>query len=100
MLAGANQFDAVKRLAQVVAVLLLPVLTLFAGCHNLRDVFVRGRIYFVDADCYSRMTRVRIIANQPGTIVRHHQFENWPRGVNSHTTAPLDYLILGLAWIL
>src|SRR5690348_15262344 len=43
------------------------------------------------------MTRVRICAAHPGTIIRHHDFENFPRGTTPHTTAPLDYLILGLA---
>jgi hypothetical protein len=32
--------------------------------------------------------------------VRHHAFENFPQGTTSHTTAPLDYLILGLSLLL
>ena len=40
------------------------------------------------------MTRVRICAQHPGSIVRHHGFENFPQGTSPHTTAPLDYLIL------
>jgi len=43
------------------------------------------------------MTRVRMCGARPGLIVRHHDFENFPRGTTAHTTAPLDYLILGLA---
>ena len=46
------------------------------------------------------MTRVRICASHPGTIVRHHEFENFPQGTTPHTTAPLDYLILALALLL
>ena len=46
------------------------------------------------------MTRVRICAQHPGTIVRHHDFENFPQGTTPHTTAPLDYLILALALLL
>lgn len=89
-----------RRVFSILALLLLLVLTFAARCWNLRDVFVEGRIYFVDADCYSRMTRARLVAEHPGTIVRHHDFENWPQGVSSHTTAPLDYLIVGLKQIL
>lgn len=75
-------------------------LALGARCWNLRDVFVEGRIYFVDADCYARMTRAQLVAEHPGTIIRHHSFENWPEGVTPHTTAPLDYLIVGLKGVL
>lgn len=67
------------------------------GClirfHNLTEVLVEGRFYFVDADCYSRMSRVREVAEHPGTVVRMHWFENWPEGVVSHATSPLDYAI-------
>jgi hypothetical protein len=35
-----------------------------------------------------------------GLIVRHHAFENFPQGTTPHTTAPLDYLILGLSLLL
>ena len=83
-----------KRILRLAALLVFCVLTFAARCHNLRDVFIDGRIYYVDADCYSRMTRARMVAEHPGMIVRHHDFENWPQGVNSHTTAPLDYLIV------
>src|SRR6185295_15563122 len=57
-------------------------------------------VYFTDADCYARMTRVRICAQHPGTIVRHHDFENFPEGTTPHATAPLDYLILELSILL
>jgi hypothetical protein len=46
------------------------------------------------------MTRARMIAEQPGIVVRHHDFENWPQGVTAHTTAPLDYMIVGLKGVL
>ena len=59
-----------------------------------------GNVYFTDADCYARMTRVRMCAQHPGTIVRHHDFENFPQGTSPHTTAPFDYLILGLSTLL
>ncbi|MES2570322.1 MAG: hypothetical protein V4710_09765, partial [Verrucomicrobiota bacterium] len=69
-------------------------------CQNLREVFLENRIYFVDADCYSRMTRARIVSEHPGTIVRHHRFENFPEGIDSHVTAPMDYLIAGFKTVL
>ncbi len=81
-------------------VALLSVLILATRCANYEDVFVNGQIYFVDADCYARMTRARLVAQHPGLIVRHHEFENYPPGITPHTTAPLDYLIVGLAAIL
>ena len=84
-----------KRTLRLAALVAFCVLTFAARYHNLRDVFVEGRIYFLDADCYSRMTRARMVAEHPGMIVRHHDFENYPQGVNAHTTAPLDYLIVG-----
>ncbi len=81
-------------------VLILSALILVMRCVNYQDVFVGGNIYFTDADCYARMTRVRICAQHAGTIVRHHDFENFPQGTTPHTTAPLDYLILALALLL
>jgi len=89
----------VKRVFQVASIAFFCLLTFVTRCHNLRDVFIRGHLYFVDTDCYSRMTRVRMIAEHQARVVKHHDFENWPQGVNTHTTAPLDYLILGLGWI-
>ncbi len=83
-----------KRTLRLAALVALCVLAFAARGYNLRDVFVEGRIYFLDADCYSRMTRARMVAEHPGMIVRHHDFENYPQGVNAHTTAPLDYLIV------
>jgi hypothetical protein len=37
---------------------------------------------------------------QPGLILRHHAFENFPNGTTPHTTAPLDYLIAALSVML
>lgn len=79
-----------------VEVILLSALIVATRCANYRDVFIGDGIYFSDGDCYARMTRVRICAQHPGTIVRHHDFENFPAGTTPHTTAPLDYLIAGL----
>jgi hypothetical protein len=82
----------------VVEIVILSALVFATRCANYQDVFVPGNIYFVDADCYARMTRVRMCAAKPRLILRHHDFENFPHGTTPHTTAPLDYLILGLAF--
>jgi hypothetical protein len=80
-----------------VEIVLLSALIVATRCANWDDVFVGGEIYFTDADCYARMTRVRICLEHAGTIVRHHEFENFPAGTTPHTTAPFDYLIAGLS---
>ena len=73
---------------------LLLTLTLATRCSNSGNVFVDGHVYFVDADCYSRMTRVRMVLEHPATVIRHHDFENYPQGITPHTTAPFDYLVV------
>lgn len=78
----------------------LTVLILVTRCANYQDVFVGGNIYFVDADCYARMTRAEMIRTRPGLIIRHHSFENFPQGTRPHTTAPLDYLIVALSAVI
>ncbi|MEY2537770.1 MAG: hypothetical protein QOG67_1510 [Verrucomicrobiota bacterium] len=88
-----------KRATAFLEILLLSALVLATRCANYPDVFVGGNIIFADGDCYARMTRVRLCAQHPGLIIRHHTFENFPDGVTPHTTAPLDYLILGLAFL-
>ncbi|HEY3898576.1 MAG TPA: hypothetical protein VGM54_08190 [Chthoniobacter sp.] len=87
-------------LSRRVWILGLLALTLACQCWNLSDVFIQGHFYFVDGDCYSRMTRAQMIAEHPGTMIRRHEFENWPQGVTAHTTAPLDYLIVFLKVLL
>jgi asparagine N-glycosylation enzyme membrane subunit Stt3 len=61
------------------------------------EVFVGGQVYFVDADCYSRMSRVAQVMAHPLTSIRHQDFENYPHGIETHATAPLDWLIALLA---
>ncbi|MGI8889394.1 MAG: hypothetical protein ACR2G0_01230 [Chthoniobacterales bacterium] len=95
ILRGAGRW---LRVALEIAV--LSGLILGMRCANFPDVFVQGKIYFVDADCYARMTRVRLVAEHPGVVVRQHDFENYPTGIRPHTTAPFDYLILLLAILL
>ena len=79
---------------------ILTTLITATRCANYQDVFVEGNIYFVDADCYARMTRVQLVNANPSFVVRHHAFENFPQGISPHTTALLDYLILGLSFLL
>ena len=86
----------IGRILCVIEIAVLSALILVTRCANYHDVFIAGNVYFVDADCYARMTRVRMCAARPGLILRHHDFENFPQGTTPHTTAPLDYLILAL----
>lgn len=88
------------RLLIAVEIAILGALILATRCANYQDVFVAGNVYFTDADCYARMTRVRMCEQHPGLIVRHHDFENFPQGTIPHTTAPLDYLIIALSILL
>ena len=86
-----------RRLAFLAEIIFISMLILVTRCANYGDVFFGGQINFIDADCYSRMTRARICFEYPGTIVRRHDFENFPNGTSPHTTAPFDYLIVALA---
>ena len=89
-----------RRLAFSGEIIFLSALILVTRCANYGDVFFGGQINFVDADCYARMTRARICFEHPGTVVRRHDFENFPIGTSPHTTAPLDYLIVATATVL
>jgi hypothetical protein len=86
-----------RTLLALLEIAIFSALVLVTRCANYSDVFVGGQIYFVDADCYARMIRARTVMEHPGTIVRHHDFENFPAGTTPHTAAPLDYLIVVLA---
>jgi len=88
------------RIRIAIEILILSVFIIGTRCANYPDVFVAGNVYFTDADCYARMTRVRMCAEHPGLIVRHHDFENFPEGTTPHTTAAMDYLILTLSILL
>jgi hypothetical protein len=88
----------IRGIVAIIEVAILSALILATRFANYQDVFIAGNVYFVDADCYARMTRVQMCDAKPGLIVRHHAFENFPQGTTPHTTAPLDYLILGLSF--
>jgi len=75
---------------------------LLGACGHLsrwNDVFIDGKVYFLDPDCYSRMTRVAGILDGGGLSIRFHAFENAPDGITPHTTAPLDWIIALPAWL-
>lgn len=76
---------------------LLLALVVWLRCWDRSEVFVAGRTFYVDPDCYSRMTRVQRVLEHPCTPVHTHEFENWPEGTRPHTTAPFDYLTAALA---
>ncbi|MFL6500582.1 MAG: hypothetical protein ACJ8LL_07695 [Candidatus Udaeobacter sp.] len=84
----------------VFEITVLSALIVVTRCANYQDVFVAGNVYFADADCYARMTRVQMVRENPGLVIRHHAFENFPEGTTPHTTAPLDYLIVVLSLFL
>lgn len=90
-----------KFVGAAAGVTLLAILFLSAVAWNRAQVFVPRAnggvlVVFADGDCHSRMQRAAIVAAKPGTIVRAHDFENYPQGTIPHTTAPLDYLIAAL----
>ena len=76
---------------------LVALMALGVRCWNWERVFREDGVYFVDADCYSRMERVEAVLASPGRIVAKHEFENYPIGTQPHTTAPMDYLIATVA---
>jgi len=90
----------VRTAISILVLLGLLALDFAALTANRGEVFIDGRIYFADADCYSRMTRVERFMEEPFRRIAHHDFENYPEGTDPHTTSPLDALIAGLAWVL
>jgi hypothetical protein len=52
---------------------------------------------FADADCFTRMFRVRQLWEQGAFIQARHPWENTPEGIIPHTTALLDWIIALLA---
>ncbi len=80
------------------AIVLLLALGAFTWNHEA--VFFGGEVYYTDGDCYSRMTRVRMIEETGLRSIRHHEWENFPAGTTPHTTMPLDALIAGFSQVL
>lgn len=82
---------------RIAGLLVLAVVLLGTTTAQRQNVFSGGGVTFVDADCYARMTRVARVLEHPFRSIRHHDFENAPDGIATHTTAPLDWLIAALA---
>jgi hypothetical protein len=85
----------------LVGAVILAGIFLAAVTWNRAQVFVQRAdggvlVVFADGDCQSRMQRAAVVAENPGTIIRSHDFENHPQGAVPHTTAPMDYLIATL----
>ena len=59
----------------------------------LPQCWIDGQIYFLDSDCFSRMTRVRRLLEDPAANLFQpfHPFENFPDGIATHTTSLLDW---------
>jgi len=72
----------------------------WAYCRDAVFVFLGDAVFFVDADCYARMTRARMLLAEGFRSLSHHAFENYPDGIAPNTTAPLDALIVLLARLL
>ena len=93
-------YSRYPRVCGAISLCFFVVLGFLARCYNYAFVFISGNIYFTDGDCYSRMTRVRMVLAHPFTVIHHQNFENYPQGITSHATAPFDYLIALLAVLL
>ena len=81
----------------IIEIAILSVLILATRCANYQDVFVAGNVYFTDADCYARMTRVRMCSEHPGLIVATTTSRTSRQGRLRTQLLPLDYLILALS---
>lgn len=99
LLAQEKMLGSMRPVNRALWFALLAFVVLLAGVarsHRLREVFFESQIYFLDPDCYARMSRVKHLEETGAWFLRHHSFENWPEGTTPHTTAPLDWCILGL----
>ena len=89
-------------LGKITLFFFLVLLCFSARLEKIGQVFFESEnssptISYLDSDCYTRMFRVKQLMDHAWPPVRYHSFENYPLGIVSHATAPLDYLILGLA---
>lgn len=92
-----GSFANISGMKSALSLCFYTILTVLARACNFGTIFLGGQIFFVDSDCYSRMTRVRMVLAHPFTVIRRHTFENYPQGTISHVTAPFDYLVAALA---
>ncbi|MEO8205702.1 MAG: hypothetical protein ABI615_05935 [Chthoniobacterales bacterium] len=61
------------------------------------QVFMGGKVYFFDPDCYSRMMRVQKTLAHPFQRIDFQDSENYPDGIYTHATAPMDYAVAALS---
>lgn len=97
MTSGKSRWRA---LATWLVLIGLTTLAFGLRCWNWEQVFVGDEVHFVDADCYSRMTRVERVLAAPWHSIRFHDFENAPQGTIPHTTAPMDFAIAALTKVI
>ncbi len=77
-----------------VLVVLLCLFVLWRQHPRLSAVFTSDRVFFVDPDDYTRVHRVeQLISGQARRIVRMPEI-NYPVGLDSHWTSPMDYLLV------
>jgi hypothetical protein len=74
-------------------VLAFALLVLATRFLHIRRMLLDGLPYFADADCYTRMFRVRQMLDHGAFFQARHGWENFPDGITPHTTAPLDWVI-------
>jgi len=94
-----------KRMQAVGGALVLTALFLTCAAWNRGQVLVPQAdgstlVVLADGDCHSRLQRAAMVVAEPGTIIRSHDFENYPEGTVPHTTALMDYLIAGLSLVI
>lgn len=97
--------SAISQLFKVAGLVLLAAIFISAATWNRTGVFIprsdgNELVVFADGDCQSRMQRASMVAQAPGSIIRHHDFENFPIGTVPHTTSPMDYLIVLLGLVI
>ncbi|MEO6846824.1 MAG: hypothetical protein ABI443_05225 [Chthoniobacterales bacterium] len=92
-----------RTLFSVIGLVLMLALAWACRMASAPEIFIGGNVYYFDPDCYSRMTRVKMVLEHPFKHIAYHAFENYPQGVFTHTTAPLDYAIalltLPMRWL-
>ena len=97
--------DSAQNLLRLSGLVLLAAIFIAAATWNRAGVFVPRSdgnvlVVFADGDCQSRMQRASMVAQAPGSIIRHHDFENFPTGTVPHATSPMDNLIVLLGLVI
>lgn len=64
---------------------------------KIAPLFKAGRVYFDDPDDYTRLVRARAVIEHGPHLIRTMSDINPPAGLESHWTAPMDYLLVAFA---